>query len=97
MRYRLRTLLVLLAIGPPFLAGGWWTRQRIAEYYRKRELELSKQQADFDDLIQLIQTTITPESWDAVGGPGPIDEFTERLTLITGPGQTVHEQPESEK
>jgi hypothetical protein len=24
MRYRLRTLLILLAILPPLLAGGWW-------------------------------------------------------------------------
>ena len=24
MRYRLRTLLILLAIGPPMLAGAWW-------------------------------------------------------------------------
>jgi hypothetical protein len=24
MRYRLRTLLILLAIGPPILAGAWW-------------------------------------------------------------------------
>ena len=23
-RYRLRTLLILLAIGPPMLAGAWW-------------------------------------------------------------------------
>jgi len=24
MRYRLRTLLILLAIGPPLLTGAWW-------------------------------------------------------------------------
>jgi hypothetical protein len=24
-RYKLRTLLILLAIGPPILAGVWWT------------------------------------------------------------------------
>ena len=24
MRYRLRTLLILLALGPPLLACGWW-------------------------------------------------------------------------
>jgi hypothetical protein len=23
-RYRLRTLLIVLALGPPMLAGGWW-------------------------------------------------------------------------
>jgi hypothetical protein len=27
MRYRLRTLLILLAVGPPVLAGAWFGRQ----------------------------------------------------------------------
>ena len=29
MRYRLRTLLIALAIGPPLLAGVWWCLGRI--------------------------------------------------------------------
>lgn len=32
-------------------------------------------QADFDSLIELITTTIAPQSWDEVGGPGAIQEF----------------------
>ncbi|MCI0361981.1 MAG: DUF1598 domain-containing protein [Planctomycetaceae bacterium] len=32
-------------------------------------------QADFDSLIELITTTIAPESWVDVGGPGSIKEF----------------------
>ncbi len=31
--------------------------------------------ADFDTLIDLITTTIAPQSWDTVGGPGAIDSF----------------------
>jgi hypothetical protein len=35
MRYRLRTLLIVLALGPPALAGAWWAmaydRGRLAE------------------------------------------------------------------
>jgi len=31
--------------------------------------------ADFDSLIELITTTVAPESWDEVGGPGTIDGF----------------------
>ena len=40
MRYRLRTLLILLAVGPPLVAGVWFgyldyrERQRIAEEQR---------------------------------------------------------------
>jgi hypothetical protein len=32
-------------------------------------------QADFDSLIELITTTIDPDSWDDVGGPGSVAEF----------------------
>lgn len=31
--------------------------------------------ADFDSLIDLITTTVAPQSWDTVGGPGAISEF----------------------
>jgi hypothetical protein len=31
--------------------------------------------ADFTSLIELITTTLKPDSWDDVGGPGAIDEF----------------------
>ncbi len=31
--------------------------------------------ADFDTLIELIKTTVQPDSWDDVGGPGSISEF----------------------
>lgn len=32
-------------------------------------------QADFDSLIDLIVTTIAPDTWEDVGGPGTIQEF----------------------
>src|SRR5213079_3400219 len=32
-------------------------------------------QADFTSLIELITSTLKPDSWDDVGGPGAIDEF----------------------
>lgn len=31
--------------------------------------------ADFDSLINLITATLSPESWEALGGPGAIDSF----------------------
>ncbi len=31
--------------------------------------------ADFDSLIQLITSTIAPETWDDVGGPGAVEPF----------------------
>lgn len=32
-------------------------------------------QADFDSLIELIQSTVAPPTWDTVGGPGSIASF----------------------
>lgn len=48
--------------------------------------------ADFEPLIELIQTTISPESWDEVGGPGTMSEFRANLSLVVSNTQEVHEQ-----
>ncbi|MFP6668267.1 MAG: hypothetical protein VB876_13190, partial [Pirellulales bacterium] len=49
-------------------------------------------QADFDALIELIQTTIEPDSWDEVGGPGSIAEFETNLSLVISQTQEIHEK-----
>ena len=49
-------------------------------------------QADFDSLIELITTTISPQSWDDVGGPGSISGFDTNLSLVVSQTQEVHEQ-----
>ncbi|MFO0900408.1 MAG: hypothetical protein U0836_23485 [Pirellulales bacterium] len=49
-------------------------------------------QADFDTLIDLIVTTIAPDSWDEVGGPGSISPFPTNLSLVISQTQDVHEQ-----
>jgi hypothetical protein len=60
MRFRLRTLLILLALFPPVLAAAWHAWQSYAEQRQRRE---------FDKLIDLISTTIVPVS--SVLQPGP--------------------------
>lgn len=40
-------------------------------------------QADFDTLIDLITSTISPQSWDTVGGPGAIDSFPSGVCVDT--------------
>lgn len=57
---RLRTAAFDQISGQPI--GGWMGRGGAS-------------QADFDTLIDLITTTIAPQSWDTVGGPGAIDSF----------------------
>ena len=35
------------------------------------------QNVDFDSLIELIESTIAPNSWASVGGAGPVEEITQ--------------------
>jgi hypothetical protein len=53
-RYKLRTLLILLAIGPPLIALAYWAAQ---EYQRRREINRIP---TFDELVELITTTAEP-------------------------------------
>ncbi|MFV2068357.1 MAG: hypothetical protein ACC645_15415, partial [Pirellulales bacterium] len=48
--------------------------------------------ADFDSLIELITTTIEPDTWDEVGGAGSIAPFETNLSLVVSQTQDVHEQ-----
>lgn len=48
--------------------------------------------ADFDTLIDLITSTIAPQSWDTVGGPGSIEGFPTNLSLVVSQTQDVHEE-----
>lgn len=48
--------------------------------------------ADFDTLMELITSTIAPDSWDEVGGAGAIEPFPVNLSLVISQTQEVHEQ-----
>jgi hypothetical protein len=45
---------------------------------------------DYDSLIELIATTIAPQSWDEVGGPGSIDSFENAGSLVISQTDEVH-------
>ncbi|GIW93931.1 MAG: general secretion pathway protein GspD [Pirellulaceae bacterium] len=47
---------------------------------------------DFQPLIDLITTTIAPDSWDINGGNGAIQPFVANLSLVVSQTQDVHEQ-----
>src|SRR4051794_32848204 len=81
MRYRLRTLLIVLALGPPVLATVWWAWPKAVE---------PDTQHTFDELIDLITATFQPDPWDDIGGPGSIDEFPMRCFMLT---ETFEENP----
>ncbi|PQO35563.1 general secretion pathway protein GspD [Blastopirellula marina] len=49
-------------------------------------------QPDFDSLINLITTTIEPESWEELGGPGAVQPFQTNLSLVVSQTQEVHDK-----
>ncbi len=49
-------------------------------------------QPDFDQLIELITTTVEPESWEELGGPGSIAPFSTNLSLVVSQTQEVHDR-----
>jgi general secretion pathway protein D len=53
---------------------------------------LGGSQADFQQLISLIQQTVQPTTWDSQGGPGAISPFQTNLSLVISQTQEVHEE-----
>lgn len=48
--------------------------------------------ADFQSLIDLIQTTVSPDTWDALGGPSTMREYPQNLSLVISTTSDVHDQ-----
>lgn len=49
-------------------------------------------QPDFDSLIELITTTIVPESWEELGGPGTLSPYEQNLSLVVSQTQEIHDK-----
>jgi hypothetical protein len=45
---------------------------------------------DYDSLIELITTTIEPQTWDEVGGPGSISGFEIASSLVISQTDDIH-------
>ncbi len=48
--------------------------------------------ADFDTLIEIVEQTLSPNSWSCVGGAGTIEPFTRTLSLVVNQTLAVHNQ-----
>lgn len=51
-------------------------------------------EADYDSLIEVITTTIEPESWTDVGGPGSIREFENSASIVVSQTRRAHREIE---
>jgi len=49
-------------------------------------------QADFQSLIELIQQTVAPQTWNTVGGQGAIQPFNTNLSIVVSQTQEVHDE-----
>ncbi|MGI9470545.1 MAG: hypothetical protein ACR2NZ_03360, partial [Rubripirellula sp.] len=48
--------------------------------------------ADFQSLIDLIQTTVVPDTWEALGGPSTMAPYPQNLSLVISTTSDVHDQ-----
>ncbi|WP_237607560.1 type II secretion system protein GspD [Roseimaritima sediminicola] len=48
--------------------------------------------ADFSSIMQLIETTIAPETWEALGGPSTMAPYAQNLSLVVSTTSDVHDQ-----
>lgn len=48
--------------------------------------------ADFQSLIDLIQTTVVPDTWEALGGPSTMSPYPQNLSLVISTTSEVHDQ-----
>lgn len=56
------------------------------------EVGLDRTQLDYDSVIETITTTIEPQSWDDVGGPGSIAPIEPIASLVVSQTQDVHDK-----
>ncbi len=48
--------------------------------------------ADFQSLIDLIQTTVVPDTWETLGGPSTMAPYPQNLSLVISTTSDVHDQ-----
>lgn len=48
--------------------------------------------ADFDSLMTLIETTVVPDTWEALGGSSTMAPYPQNLSLIISTTSDVHDQ-----
>lgn len=72
MRYRLRTLLIVLTLGPPFLAGGWFAWGAIAARYKAQLPE----EPDLIEWVYVDTLTLPPTVIECTFDDTPPDEQT---------------------
>lgn len=58
----------------------------------KSDVDPENRKADADPLIELITTTVAPESWDIAGGSGKLSFYEQNLSLVIRANPETHDQ-----
>jgi hypothetical protein len=75
MRYRLRTLLILLAVLPPLLAWGWGEYDKYRERMRRQAIAWERLDGDWPDTGESYGTILLMPNFDPQGfGQQPATE-----------------------
>ena len=72
--------------------GSRWRRRGRPDQHADRAAWAAARRPTSTRLIDLITTTVEPQTWDEVGGPGSISEFRNNLSLVISQTQEVHEE-----
>lgn len=75
------------------LIGSVPSSSEVEEFlYGFRSGSMASSDIEFDNLIELITTTISPGTWEDVGGSGSIEGFSTNLSLVISQTQSVQDQ-----
>lgn len=64
----------------------------LVDYFRLPANEGGSVAMDFDSLINIVTTTIEPDSWQDVGGPGSISGHENSRTLVISTRRDIHQK-----
>jgi hypothetical protein len=63
-----------------------------ARYPASTPQAAKKTAPDFDSLIEVITSTVTPQTWDEVGGPGSISPLTAANCIVINQTRAIHNE-----
>jgi general secretion pathway protein D len=73
-------------------AGAYSASGQPARYPASTPQPAAKLAPDFDSLIEVITSTVTPQTWDEVGGPGSISPLNAADCIVISQTREIHDQ-----
>lgn len=68
------------------------TKEKRESQPKKGASATVKATPDYDSLIEVITSTVRPQSWDEVGGPGSVSEMVAAKSIVVSQTREVHHE-----